>query len=131
MATASNLTLVGTAPTSTTWSLMSRDAGSATWQDRRRGIVNQFGTIKMSVAQIRDASQKLTGKYRVGFKYMEPTVKVQNGVDVILDPSVVDFTIRLPGEVTDAEKAHIIKVAQSMIAHAILNASIMTGESLT
>lgn len=131
MAQATNLTLVGTAPASTTWTLMQRDSKEATWQDQRRGIVNQFGTLKMFVAQIRDSYQKLTGKYRVGFKYIEPTIRVVNGVDVLLDPNVADVTLRLSGDATLAEKVHFVKVTQSMIAHAVFNASVNTGESLT
>lgn len=127
----STLTLVGTAPASTNWTLMSRSASEGTWQDQRRGIVNQFGTIKMFVAQIRDQYQKLTGKYRVGFKYIEPTVRVQNGVDVLLDPIVIDVNVRISGDSTIAEKAHALKVGQSMLAHAIYGASINTGEALT
>lgn len=131
MAQATNLTLVGTAPASVTFTLMSRSANEAVWQDRRRGIVNQFGTMKMSVAQVRDSTQKLTGKYRVGFKYIEPTIRSVNGADIILDPNIVDVTIRLSGDATDAEKAHLMKVGQSMLAHAIFGASVTTGESLT
>lgn len=131
MAQATNLTLVGTAPASVTFTLMSRSANEATWQDRRRGIVNQFGTMKMSVAQVRDSSQKLTGKYRVGFKYIEPTIRSVSGADTILDPNIVDVAVRLSGDATDAEKAHVMKVAQSMLAHAIFGASVTTGESLT
>lgn len=131
MATAINLTLVGTAPASTTWTLMSRTSNEAVWQDRRRGIVNQFGTIKMNVAAIRDVNQRLTGKYRVGFKYIEPTIRAVNGSDVIGDPNLVDVTVRLAGDATDAEKNHLMKVAQSMLAHAIFGASVLTGESLT
>lgn len=131
MAQATTLTLVGTAPASTTWLLMSRSANEAVWQDQRRGVVNQFGTIKMNVAQIRDSQQKLTGKYRVGFKYVEPTIRAINGSDVILDPNLVDVTVRLSGDATSAEKAHLMKVGQSMLAHAIFGASVQTGESLT
>lgn len=131
MAQAVNLTLAGTAPVSTSWLLMSRVAGEATWQDQRRGIVNQFGTIKMNVAQIRDANKRLTGKYRSAFKYIEPTIRNVNGVDVVQDPIIIDVGARLPGEATAAEKAHAYKVAQSMLAHAIFGASFSTGESLT
>lgn len=131
MAQATNLTLVGTAPASTTWTLMSRSANEAVWQDRRRGIVNQYGTLKMNVAQVRDSAQKLTGKYRVGFKYIEPTIRTVNGSDIIGDPNIVDLNVRLAGDATDAEKAHVMKIVLSMAAHAIFNASVTTGESLT
>lgn len=131
MAQATNLTLVGTAPASTTWTLMSRSATEAVWQDRRRGIVNQFGTIKMSVGLIRDPLQKPTGRYRVGFKYTEPTIRSVNGSDVILEPNLCDISVRLSGDATDAEKVHLMKVCQSMLAHAIFGASVATGESLT
>lgn len=132
MAQATNLTLVGTAPASTTWTLMSRDAQSATWQDRRRGIVSLFGTIKMRVYAIRDqANNKLTGKYSVSFKYIEPTVRTVNGIEVTVDPIVIDVAARISGDATDAEKAHALKIGQSMLAHAIYGASYTTGESLT
>lgn len=73
MAQAQNITLVGTAPASVTFTLVGRTGNDVTFQDRRRGIVNQFGTMKFNVAQIRDSDQRLTGKYRVGVKYIEPT----------------------------------------------------------
>lgn len=132
MPQATNLTLVGTAPANTTWTLMSRDATSARWQDRRRGIVSLFGTIVMSVNQIRDqVTNKLSGKYKVNFQYIEPTVRLVNGVDTLLDPITIKVESRLPGDATDAEKAHALKVGQSMLAHAIYGACYSTGESLT
>ena len=129
MAQTQNITLVGTAPASVTMTLVGRTGNEVVFQDRRRGIVNQFGTMKFSVAQIRDSMQRLTGKYRVGVKYIEPTVRNIAGSDTLLDPNVFDATFRLSGDATDAEKTHFVKVAQSAIANAILGSSIATGET--
>lgn len=131
MAQANNLTLVGTAPASTTWTLMSRSSQEAVWQDRRRGIVEQFGTIKMTVNPIRDERGRLTGRYKTQFTYIEPTVRTVNGVEVLYDPIFAKVECRLPGNATDAEKAHALKVLQSMLANAIYGASYATGESIT
>lgn len=132
MALASSLTtLAGTAPVSTTWTLMSRDSQSAVYQDRRRGVSALSGIIKMTIAQIKDERQRMTGKYRVGFAYSEPVVRTVSGVDVSVGAISFRVEARVAAEATDAEKAHALKVAQSMLAHAIVGTSLTTGEALT
>lgn len=129
MANATTQTLVGTAPASVVYTLMNRTGSEVNFADRRRGISALEGTLKMVSSPIKDSKQRNTGKYRVAVRIVEPIVRNVNGVDTTMQPIMFDAEFRVSDVATDAEKAHVLKLAQSALANALFGASYATGEA--
>lgn len=129
MANASNQTLVGTAPASVTYTLMNRSSTEVVLADRRRGVTSLAGSLKLVSAPIKDSRGRTTGKYRVGAKLIEPVVRNVNGVDELRNPIMFNCEFRISEDATDVEKAHVLKLAQSVLANALFGASYASGEA--
>lgn len=129
MANATNQTLVGTAPASVTYTLMNRTSTEAVFADRRRGVSSLAGSLKLVSAPIKDSRGRSNGKYRCGIKLIEPVVRNVNGIDELRTPIMYTGEFRVSEDATDAEKAHVLKLAQSALANALFGASYASGEA--
>lgn len=123
------ITLTGIAPASVTFGIMSRTADTSVFVDRAKGIPALFAKLQKRVTQVKDAQNKATGSYRVAAKMTVPVVRLINGVDVVIDNHIIDLDFRIAGVATVAEKQHVLKLAQSMLANASFVTSLETGEA--
>lgn len=129
MPAVSTVTLTGTAPASVTYGPTQRGYDETIFSDRRRLIPALFGVYKKTVKQLRDVKRTLTGSYRVTGKITEPVVRTLDGVEVVVDNSIITIECRMAGVATLAEKQHAMKLAVSLLQHASFVASVETGEA--